>query len=345
MNARVMWAAAFAASFVAFAPTSAQRLFRTTEPVEVTLTTDLRTLVRDRDSTKFKPHGAVFAYKEANGKTVEIPVTLQTRGHFRRQFRNCDFPPLALEFTKKAADNTLLQGNTKLKITSSCRPKSTDYEQWVLLEYGVYRVYQRISPMYFRTRLARFTYKDSAAKTEDVTSWGFFVEDDKEVAKEFNTSTEKAKGALFDQLDQPQLIATTLFEYMVGNTDYSVSARHNIALMRDSTAMIIRPVAYDFDWSAAVGTRYAFPAEKLGLKTIYDRLYRGPCLTVAKWQPHLSAFLAARPAIDSIYNSIPGLEPKRIKTALEWYGEFYKTLADPRAFKRDLVDQCERDGN
>jgi hypothetical protein len=326
-------------------PASAQRLFRSTTPLEVTFTTDLRTLLRDRDSTKFQPHGALFSYKEADGRLVEVPVTLQTRGHFRRQAKNCEFPPLSMQFKNKAADNTVLQGNTKLKVASSCRPRSAEYEQYILQEYALYRLYQRISPMHFRTRLAKITYKDSLAKTPDVTSWGFFIEDDKEVAKEFNTSTEKAKGALFDQLDQPQLVTSMLFQYMVGNTDYSVTAQHNIALLRDSTATVIKAVAFDFDWSGAVGTRYAFPNEKLGIKTIYDRLYRGPCLTAAQWQPHLQPFLAARPAIDSIYTSIPGLEPKRVKTSLEWFNEFYRTLADARMFKRELVDRCERDGN
>lgn len=341
---KLLLALPFAASVLA-ASAHAQRLFRTTTPLEITFTTDLRTLVRDRDSTKFQPHGAVFTYKEADGKVVNIPVTLQTRGHFRRQSKNCDFPPLSLALKKKDADNTVLQGNTKLKITTNCRPRNGEYEQYVLQEYAVYRLYQRLSPLYFRTRLAKITYKDSAAKTDDVVSWGFLIEDDKEVAKEFKTATESTKGALFDQLDQPQLVTTMLFMYMVGNTDYSVSQQHNISLLRDSTATIIKPVAYDFDWSAVVGTRYAFPNERLGIKTIYDRLYRGPCMTAAKWQPYFAQFTAVRPAIDSIYSSIPSLEPKRVKTAIEWYNEFYKTLADPRATKRDLIDRCERDGN
>ena len=184
-----------AATFVLYsAPLAAQRLFRTTTPVEVSFTTDLRTLLRDRDSTKFKPHGAVMTYQEADGKAVSIPVTLQTRGHFRRQDRNCAFPPLLVEFRKKDAEHTLLQGNTKLKISVNCRPKNDTYEQYVLQEYAVYRVYQRISPLYFRTRLAKAVFKDSTAKTADVTSWAFFIEDDKEIAKEFDTKSEKAKG-------------------------------------------------------------------------------------------------------------------------------------------------------
>lgn len=346
MTARIIRAALLIGAFtVTTATLPAQRLFRTTTPVEVTFTTDLRTLVRDRDSTKFKPHGALMQYQEADGKTVSIPVTLQTRGHFRRQERNCSFPPLLMEFRKKDAEGTLLQGNTKLKITVNCRPKDDTYEQYVLQEYAVYRLYQRVSPLHFRTRLAKAVFKDSLAKTADVSSWAFFIEDDQEVAKEFKTSNEKSKGALFDQLDQPQLITTTLFEYLVGNTDYSISQQHNIALLRDSMATVIRPVAYDFDWSGVVNPRYAFPDQRLGIKFVTQRLYRGPCLTQAQWKPYLDKFVALKPVVDSIYNSVPSLDPKKVKSSIEWYDEAFKVFADPRQAKRELIDPCQKDGN
>ncbi|MEP6834025.1 MAG: hypothetical protein ABJB74_11550 [Gemmatimonas sp.] len=324
----------------------AQRLFRSTDPVDVTFTTDLRALVKDRDSTKFKPHGTLMTYTDpANGKLVSVPVTLQTRGHFRRQARNCEFPPFSMVFRKKDADNTILQGNTKLKVAVNCKPGSRLYEQYVLQEYAAYRLYQRISPFHFRTRLAKAVFKDSLAKTGDVTTWAFFIEDEAEIAKEFKTSSEKTKGAMFDQLEPTQLAITMLYEYMVGNTDYSISQQHNIALLRDSTATVIRTVAYDFDWSGVVNPRYATPDPRLGIKLVTERIYRGPCLTVAQWQPTLDWFVAARPAIDSIYKSIPSLEPRVVKSSLEYYNDFYKAFADPKAIKRNLIDPCQRAGN
>ena len=132
---------------------------------------------------------------------------------------------------------------------------------------------------------------------------------------------------------------------MIGNTDYSVSQQHNIALLRDSSATVIRPVAFDFDWSGVVNPSYAFPDQRLGIKFVTERLYRGPCLTPSQWQPHLDRFIAARAAIDSIYNSIPGLDPKRVKSSIEWYADVYKTLGDPRQIKRALIDPCQKDGN
>ncbi len=327
-------------------PAAAQRLFRTTDPIDVAFTTDLRALVKDRDSTKFKPHGTLFTYTDpANGKLVSVPVTLQTRGHFRRQARNCELPPLSMEFKNRDAKNTLLQGNTRLKVTVNCKPGSKMYEQYVLQEYAVYRLYQRLSPFHFRTRLAKVVFKDSLAKTGDVTTWAFFIEDEKEIAKEFKTSVEKSKGALFDQLDQAQLATTMLFEYMVGNTDYSITQQHNIALLRDSTSAVIRTVAYDFDWSGVVNARYATPDARLGIKAVTDRIYRGPCLTPAQWKQTLDQFTAGRSAIDSIYKSIPSLEPRVLTESLAYYNDFFKLIADAKSVKRSLIDPCQRDGN
>ena len=324
----------------------AQRLFRTTDPVEVTFTTDLRALKNDRDSTKFKPHGTLFTYKDAaNGKLVSVPVTLQTRGHFRRQARNCEFPPLSMEFRNKDANNTLLQGNTKLKVTVNCKPGNSMYEQYVLQEYAAYRLYQRVSPYYYRTRLARAVFKDSLAKMDSVVMWAFFIEDEKETAKKFKAFLEKSKGALFDELEPTQLAITNLFEYMIGNTDYSTAQLHNMSLLRDSTATTIRTVAYDFDWSGVINARYATPDARLGIKTVTERLHRGPCLTLAQWQPTVDRFFEARPAIDSIYKSIPALEPRLVKSSLEYYNDFYKSISDPRSIKRNLIEQCQRDGN
>lgn len=323
---------------------SAQKLFRSTAPVEITFATNLKALLKDRDSTKFVAHEAALSYKEADGTVATIPTTLHTRGHFRRQARNCDFPPLLVEFKKKDANKTLLQGNKQLKITTNCKPKSDEYEQYVLQEYAVYRLYERISPVHFRTRLARITYVDSAAAMPSVTSWAFLIEDDKEVAKKFTLAAEKAHGALFDDLERKQLAITALFEYMVGNTDWSISGLHNISLLRDSTGTI-NTVAYDFDWSGAVNPKYAFPDARLGIQRVTDRLYRGPCLPPAQWQPIFDRFNSAKPAVDSIYKSVPSLDQKRAKEVIAFYEDFYKTISDPRAAKRAVVDVCEPKGN
>lgn len=328
----------------AAAPLPAQRLFRATDPVPVTFTTDLRALLRERDSTRVVPHPAVMTYRDVDGRTRSMPVTLRARGHFRRQARNCDFPPLRVEFRKRDAEGTLFQGNTQLKLTTACRPRSAEYQQYVLAEYALYRAYALVSPVHFRTRLVQATYRDSAGRADSVTSWAFFLEDDREVAKEHDVAVEGRTGARFDDLDPDQLAITALFEYLIGNTDWSIGGLHNIALLRDS-AVTIRPVAYDFDWSGAVNPRYAFPDAKLPIRKVTERLYRGPCLTEAAWQPYVARFQKARPAIDSLYGTIPGLDADRVASTRRYFDDFWRTLETPRLFRREIIATCLPQGN
>lgn len=322
----------------------AQRLFRDTVPLQVTIVTDLRALLRDRDTTKFVPHAATVTYRDAAGADKRFPATLRTRGHFRRQVKNCDFPPLKLEFKRDSVKHLLFQGNSTLKITTSCRPSVPEYEQYVLSEYALYRAYQAVSPTYFRTRLARITYHDVNGKENDVVSWAFFVEDDKEVAKKFGLAVDDAVGALFKDLDQTQLAITSLFEFMVANTDWSISSLHNVSLMRDSTQEF-QIVAFDFDWSGAVNPRYAVPDYRLNLRTVTDRLYRGPCKTLESWQPIFDRFIAARPQVEATYASLPGLEPRRARTTLAYFADFYKMIGDPKVARRVTTEGCQQRGN
>lgn len=325
-------------------PAVAQGIFRDTVPLEVTLVTDMRTVLRDRDSTKFKPHPARLTYKLPDGTSTTFPVTLRARGHFRRQARNCEFPPLKLEFERADARGTLFQGNSNMKITTNCRPGNAEYEQYVLSEYAVYRAYQVVSPRYFRTRLAKITYHDSEGKENDVVSWAFFIEDDKEVAKKFGLAVQETPGAMFHDLDAEQLAITSLFEYFAANTDWSISGLHNIALMRDSIATLY-PIAFDFDWGGAVNARYAFPDARFNIRTTTTRLYRGPCLKPEEWQPTFARFTAARPQIEAIYNSVPGMDPRRARTTLAFLGEFYQTIADPRRARVAMTTGCSDKGN
>jgi hypothetical protein len=322
----------------------AQRLFRSTEPVEITFTTNLKAIVRERDSTKLNPYGAEMAFKDSVGKEVKIPVTLRARGHFRRQARNCFFPPIRWDAKREVTQGTLFQGLQRMKITTNCRPGNEDYQQYIFAEYAVYRMYALISPVHFRTRLAHIVYKDSAKATADVESWAFFIEDDGEMARQNKSKLVETKGALFDDVDEPQLMRTTLFEYMVGNTDVSISGLHNIVLVRDTTTLNLKTIAYDFDFSGVVNPRYGSTDPRLPIKRVTERLHRGPCRPVAAWKPVFAEFQAQKNAIDSVLGSIPQMKPSTVKNAREFLVDFWKVIGDDRLAKREISETCQKAG-
>jgi hypothetical protein len=336
--------AAGAAVAIAAPRASAQRLFRTDSALTATITTNLGPLLKQRDSLELVKHPALFSYAGDDGKPVDIAVKLRARGHFRRQARNCDFPPLWLDVKSSDAKRTVLAGLNKLKITTTCRPKSADYEQYILQEYAVYRAYAALTDASFRTRLLRITYRDSAGKVAPVTTWAFFIEDVDDVAIHLHRTQVARTGARFDDLEPAPLSLLSMFEYFIGNTDWSIAALHNVALLQDSSARVT-PIAFDFDWTGAVNARYAFPDKSLPIHSVTDRLYRGNCPAPDDFKGVLDRFRAKRSAIDSIFTQLPQLSPERVKQMRRFYDDFWKRTDDPRALQKEIATDCQQAGN
>lgn len=322
----------------------AQRLFRTDSVLTATITTDLGPLLKQRDSLGLAKHPAVFSYIGDDGKPVDVSVRLRARGHFRRQARNCDFPPLWLEVKSAAAKKTVLSGLNKLKITTTCRPKSAEYEQYILQEYAVYRAYAALTDASFRTRLLRLTYRDSAGKVAPVTTWAFFIEDVDDLAIHLQSKEVTTQGAHFGDLEPKAISLLSMFEYFIGNTDWSIAGLHNIALMRDSSARVT-PVAFDFDWTGAVDARYAFPDKTLPIHSVSERLYRGSCVTPDQLKGVLDLFRSKRDAIDGIFAQLPQLAPDRAKRMKRFYDDFWKRTDDPQALQKEITGDCQKSGN
>lgn len=324
----------------------AQALFRDEAPLTLTLTTNLRDLLRERDSTELRWFGAEMAYRDpASGELLRVPVELRARGHFRRQARNCSFPPLFLRAARTARDGTILQGNPRLKLVTPCRPGAGEYQQYILLEYLLYRAYEVVHPVHHRTRLARITYRDSTERERPVEVTAFFLEIEEEVADEHELRVTEQKGALWDDVVAADLDRLSLWEFYIGNTDWSLAALHNITLFQRPDGEYV-PVAYDFDWSGTVNARYATPNPAVGTRTVRERVHRGPCRTAEQWAPTLAHYRERRTAIDSVWAMpVPGLDDGRRKAAKDYLDEFWRVLDDPRRFKREVIDTCQKQGN
>ena len=326
------------------ADSSTRRLFEAEEPIDITITTQLKPLFGVRDSTKLKSQRAWLSYAVGGAEPAMLDVEVRARGHWRRQRSNCDVPPLRITIPKKTKDllkGTMWEGQTgNLKLVTHCR-SSDEYQQYVLQEYLVYKVYNALTPRSFRARLARVTYTDSSPRAKPITGWGFLLEDDDDMAKRNRAEVLDVKGAMYDHLDESGLDLFAVFQYMVGGTDYSVGAMHNVVLIRDSVGTTY-PVAYDFDWTGLVWTRYASPSYRLPVKlsSVRERLYRGPCRTVEQLAPTISLFQARKDSIYAIYRSMPGLDDKKRQQSLEFLDQFYETIGDPARIRRAMLRTC-----
>ena len=311
-------------------------LFDTTEPLALTLSADFGAIAKGRDTTKKDDHPGTLSYVAPSGDTVTLDVKLQTRGHFR--LRTCQHPPLKVGFDRGQTGQTIFAHQKSFKLVVQCRT-GRSYENYLLEESLIYRVYSLLTDRSFRARLARVTYVDAKGRREPETRHAFFLEDDDRMARRNRAEVFKALGTYQSDADPEQMGLVAVFQYLIGNTDWSVAGLHNIVVIRDSIG-VLYPVPYDFDWSGVISPPYAFPDSRLGIRTVRQRLFRGECPTVEGLAPLLARFNAQKDAIYALYRDQAGLEPKQVKQTLDYYDEFYRTINDPRDMRRELQATC-----
>ena len=284
-------------------------LFASEEAIELTLTADFALLKDDRRESPERP-ATVTVTTEAGGD-VTIEAQLRTRGRFRLDKRSCSFPPLRLNLKKKQTEGTEFEGQDKLKVVSPCRPNRDSYEQLVLNEYLVYRTFAMITATSFQVRLARITYVDESGDEDPFTRLAFFIENDDALAARVGMGFEvfdipEDKNLPHSVFEPTTTQTMAIFQYMIGNTDWSEVAGHNVEVL--GIGGIAVPVPYDFDFSGIVEAPYSVPDPSLGIKRVQDRIYRGWCRSNLDPEPILERFRAAETDIKALYRDFPYLE-------------------------------------
>lgn len=315
------------------------RLFRDDAPLSITLTADFRQLFKDRDTTEVKRFPATLIWASASGDSGTAPVELATRGHSRLLPVVCDFPPIRMYLPAGEARPVFWRGQPSLKLTVNCKPKNRDYAQYVLQEYLLYRIYALFTEMSFRTRLVSATYLQSERGDTVAATHAFFVEDDEDVARRHGGEIFEQAGVRFGDVDSTSMLRVGVFNYMAGNTDWSLQVLHNIKVLKVPPG-IYHPVPYDFDFSGIIRTPYARPDPRLPIRSVRERLYRGPCPEMTQLAPIFAEFNAKQDTIYTMYRALPGLDPKRVEEAIKYLEDFYKTINDPKKARSEFRWQC-----
>ena len=319
-------------------PKEPERLFRSREPLDLTLLAPLKTLFKNRDTLNKKPAEGILVVQEG-AQADSIPVKLETRGHYRLKSSTCRFAPLKVYFDKDAAKSTPFRGQGSLKLGTHCNDNER-YEQNVLVEEAIYRVYNLLTPLSHRTRLVHIRYVITDDENKDLTRYGFFLEDDDAMGKRVGGKENMVPSLALSDMDGEQIDLMSVFEYMIGNTDWSVYALHNIRIVQFEGLNLFYPVAYDFDFSGLVNAPYAVPDYRLPIKNVRQRLYRGPCRKLDELTPMLQRFVAKKDSIEGIFRAQPGIDPKRVEDVVEYLDDFFKEAASAKDFERVLDYAC-----
>ena len=329
-----------------FPETDAVPLFASHDVLEFTIEGPLDSVFRER-SQDSQSYRAVISYEDSLGARVSVRMKLSTRGKRRLDRRVCRFPPLRVDLPKSKVAGTVFAGQNKLKLVTHCQDGRTEYEQYVLQEYLVYRTFNLVTDLSFRVRLARITYVDTEEDREPLTRYAFFIEPKRMMAARNGWEALDAPGVAPEYFERLPLGTVEVFQYMIGNTDWSAfEAResedeccHNTEPV-GSRAGPVFSVPYDFDQAGMIHTRYARPDERLRLRNVRQRLYRGLCRPWQELEHTLQVFREKRDAIYALYRTQHDLDSKRLERMLEYLDDFYEVINDEKEVADELVDNC-----
>lgn len=312
-------------------------LFDSEEVLQFKLTGRLREIFNDRAIDKVSYHQMLMQFKSKDSM-VAVPLMVKARGHFRRRQENCTMPPLLLNIEKVARlKSTLFEKQDKLKLVTPC--KNEDY---VIREYLVYKIYNLLSPNSFKARLVQVEFEDSVQRRKSETHYCILIEDEGRLAKRKGMFLWDKKMVFMENTLHNEFTKMAVFQYLIGNTDWSVPYLHNIKLLyKDSSAVPIA-VPYDFDHSGIVNASYAEPPEQLGLSSVRNRLYRGYCQNKTEFSEALTLFNKLKDDIYKIYTSCTLLDAKYIKSTVKYLDDFYTVINSPRDADREFTDPCRK---
>jgi len=322
----------------------ADPLFQDNAVIDITINAPFPSLLKRRPNEEYLP--GTLAYADADGNDVMLDIGIRTRGNFRRQKRICPFPPLRVNLDKAQTKGTLFHKQNKLKLVAHCRDNSARYEQGVIKEYLAYRILNMLTDISYRARLVRVTYIDTENKHKDRVHYAFFIEHKKRMSKRIGLPeivTPKIKTA---QLEGAYSDLTSLFQYFIGNTDFSPIAGakgedccHNSTLFGNEGELIYA-IPYDFDMSGLVNAPYAEPNPRFKITRVTQRLYRGRCAHIGNLDTSAKMFRDNRDEIFALITSQAELVPKTKKSVTRFVEDFYKVIDNPKKLDREIRKDC-----
>ncbi len=319
-------------------------LFTNQYTLHIRIEGPLSTLKRKRSNKDYLD--GKISYTDDSGAVHEFDLKFRTRGNYRRRRSTCHFPPVRLNLKKKQVQGTEFAGQNILKLVSPCKPSRAKYEQYVLKEYLAYKILQLHTPYSFRTRLLKITWVDTDKKNQTMEKYAFVIEHKNQLADRLGVTVAEIQGTRHSRLDRAQASIASVFQYLIGNTDFSLvkgakddSCCHNGVLVSKGGSAFF-PIPYDFDFAGVVNASYADPNPKFRLNSVTRRLYRGNCSVNAELGTTISMFAQRKDAVFELIRAQKGLTDRERKRTLAFINKFYVELADQSRIKSKFSRVC-----
>ncbi len=319
-------------------------LFTSDSTLAITIEGPLKKIMRKRDEAEQFP--ATLKYADANGTEHVLDIKLRARGKFRRKRKICSFAPLRVNFRRKQVAGTVFDGQNTIKLVTDCQSSKKNFQQYLLKEYLVYKIYNQLTDKSFAARLLRVTYIDTDRKGKARESYAFFIEEKKHIADRLGMELIKINKTRYSALDAAHSNFVNVYEYFIANTDFSLVAGpansnccHN-AVIYQKAADPYTSIPYDFDHAGLVDAPYAAPNPRFKIDSVKQRLYRGRCANNSHLDSTMQQFLAKRDDIRQLVEGLDGYDARSVRGTMSFIDGFYKDISSTKSIEKKFIRKC-----
>jgi len=311
-------------------------LFTNDEILKLSLRFDITNYKRKKPKEEYMD--AILTYHLNDKDSINKKIRLKSRGEMRNGY--CDFPPIRLNFSKSDFQKPDIKKIDKIKLVTHC---SYGNEENLLKEYLIYKLYNVLTDTSFRVRLLKMEYINTYKKSKPINTYAFFIEPI-EMLAERTGSVEVNNLKLTQKNIYPSMMdRAAIFNYMVGNTDWSVPNLHNVKVLsklnfdNSNLGMI---VPYDFDYSGLVNADYAVPFEGLGIQSVLERRYVGICRSEETFIQAVQEFKDKKDEFYRVINEFPLLKERTKKEMIGYLDSFFKGFDNRYSVVQNILSGC-----
>lgn len=314
-------------------------IFKHDQPAELTLKFNIKEYQRNKHKDYYMPAELTYFFGDSLMER-DYSVRVKARGTVRKKV--CSFPPIMLNIKKSGIRDDLIPRVKKIKIVTHCRGSRKNLN-YMMKEFLAYKIYGIISPYSFRVRLLKIKYIDTGRKDKVTDTWAFMIEPEAMLAGRVDMLPLKLDHLGFAHTDTLWTDYMVMFQYMIGNDDYSISGRHNIKLLVPKDPMKIKPipVPYDFDYSGIVNVGYATPREDIGQSNITERYFLGPCRSYENFREIIEIFQSKKQEIYDLINNFEYLPESERAKMIKYLDEFYNNSSHSDYINKNILSTCQ----
>lgn len=298
----------------------------------IKISTDLGYLIKKSSKEEYQ-EAEITILDSSFNELVALPGKVRARGNMRK--KQCRYPPIKIDFKKGDLDSLGFKKKIdKLKMVFPCRG-GKDSQEKLYKEYLLYDIYKIIDPKGISAKLANVTFKEDDEKETQFV--GMFVEEEKAYARRTDAKVVESGKLRTSSLDRDLFLKMSFFQYMIANTDYSISNFHNLEMVKHPDMQRVVAMPYDFDYAGFVGQTYAVPHESLPIEDVNERYFFRNPISELEFDKMVEYFLSIENKVNETIDHADYLSEKARRKSKDYLKSFFDIMRRPKGFKREIV--------